>query len=394
MTERYVIGYFREEKDLLHATGEARRRGYRVLDAFSPYPVHGLPDALGLPPSRLTWIGMWAGIIGLVLGLVLQSWTSDYDWPLIVGGQPFNSWPVFVPVSFELTVLLAGVIGVVALFMRSKLWPGRAVPILPHITDDRFALAINLVDASADTEDILSLLRASGAVEVVQGDEMALSAPLERAAGQGNSLFYRLAWAGVVLIPIVTLGGLWMARRDLTLPNIVVPTQMVDSPASRAQEPNAVFANGMTQQQPVAGTLAQNQRFFPYKSNDADRKRAGLSMTNPFRPDPESLKHGKQLYDTFCMICHGASGGGDGPVVPKFPNPPNFRSKQSLRLRDGEMFHTITLGRKKMASYASQVSWDERWKIILYIRSLQKGSLSPAPAAKPAGGTRQAIAVR
>jgi len=368
MSERFFIGYFEDERRLIQAIKEARCRGYRVLDAFSPYPVHALPDAMGLAPSRLTWIGLWAGIIGLVLGLTLQVWTSAYDWPLIVGGQPFNSWPVFVPVSFELTVLFAGVIGVIALFIRAKLWPGRAAPRLRCVTNDRFALALTVADASVDTEEILQFLRERGATETLEGDELADRIDPAEGVARKPSLSQKLAWCAIVLLPVVVLGGLWAARRDLTKPNRILPTQMAVSPAYRSQSANPVFASQITLQLPAEGTLARGGHLFPYAKTDADRRRAGKELANPFRPTPETLQRGKNLYETYCLVCHGASGAGDGPVIPKFPNPPNFHSQQSKALKDGEMFHTITLGRRKMASYASQVSWDDRWKIILYIR--------------------------
>lgn len=172
-TERFCIGYFDNETDLVRATADARRRGYHVLDAFTPYPVHSLSEVIGLRPSRLVLIGLWAGVIGLVLGLGLQFWTSGYDWPLIVGGQPFNAWPVFIPVSFELTVLFAGIMGVVALLVRARLWPGNLAPILRRVTDDRFAVVLAQRDSSVDPDEMSAMLLQCGATEVVEGDEIA-----------------------------------------------------------------------------------------------------------------------------------------------------------------------------------------------------------------------------
>jgi molybdopterin-containing oxidoreductase family membrane subunit len=170
---RYCIGYFASEQDLVAATREARRRGYRVLDAFTPYPVHGLADALGLRPSPLTWIGFWAGGVGLVLALALQAWTSAYNWPLRVGGQPLLAWPVFIPVAFEFIVMFACFIGLGALFARTHRWPGRWRPSLHRVTDDRFALALLETDAALDPEEQHKMLGDYGAVEVVEGDELA-----------------------------------------------------------------------------------------------------------------------------------------------------------------------------------------------------------------------------
>lgn len=172
-TERFCIAYFDNEHDLVRAATEAAHRGYCLLDAFTPYPVHALPELVGLGPSRLTLIGLWAGILGLVLGLTLQFWTSVYDWPLIIGGQPFNAWPVFIPVSFELTVLFAGIMGVVALLVRTRLWPGSLAPILKKVTNDQFAIVLLQADSSVDPDEMTAMLWDSGATEVVEGDEVA-----------------------------------------------------------------------------------------------------------------------------------------------------------------------------------------------------------------------------
>ncbi len=182
-----------------------------------------------------------------------------------------------------------------------------------------------------------------------------------------------LAWCGVVLLPVVVVGGLWALRRDPARPNWALPTQMAKSPAYKSQTANPALPDGMTMQLPVAGTLARGQHPFHYANTDADRQRAARELSNPFQSTRDAVNRGRFVYDTFCLVCHGASGAGDGPVIPKFPNPPNFLSAKPKALSDGEMFHIITLGRNKMSSYASQVPWDDRWRVILYIRSLQQG---------------------
>lgn len=169
---RYCVAYFADEHALTAGARTARRKGLRLLDAFTPFPVHDLPKAMGLGPSRLAWIGAWAGALGLVSGLSLQIWTSAFDWPVRVGGQPFNSWPIFLPVTFELTVLFAGLIGVGALFARAGMWPGNRAPQPAGVTDNRFALAVALPDASVSEEAAVRALTAAGATEVLTGDAL------------------------------------------------------------------------------------------------------------------------------------------------------------------------------------------------------------------------------
>src|SRR5262245_34939468 len=90
-----TIGTFATDHDLLAATGAARERGYAIVDAYAPYPVHGLDEAMGLKPSRLGLICFACGALGVVSALALQYWTLAIDWPINVGGRPFNSWPAF-----------------------------------------------------------------------------------------------------------------------------------------------------------------------------------------------------------------------------------------------------------------------------------------------------------
>ncbi len=173
MSNRYCIGYFENEHDVVRAVADARASDYDVQDVFTPYPVHGLDKAMGLAPSRLVWVGIGAGVLGLTLGLAFQAWTSAYDWPIIIGGQPFLAWPAFIPVTFELTVLLSGIIGVLALLACTKLWPGRAAPKLRRVSDDRFAIVLVQSDASIDAAEMVASLWEYGAVEVDEGDEIA-----------------------------------------------------------------------------------------------------------------------------------------------------------------------------------------------------------------------------
>jgi hypothetical protein len=167
VSRRVLIGTFDDEHEVLEATAAARARGWDVLDVYSPHPVHGLDEALGLAPSRLPWVCFAAGAAALALAVWLQVWTSAVDWPLDVGGKPLLSLPAFVPVAFELTILLAGLAVFAATFARSGLFPGRRgqAPV-PGITDDRFAIVILEGDAAFSASEARETLRRHGALEV------------------------------------------------------------------------------------------------------------------------------------------------------------------------------------------------------------------------------------
>jgi hypothetical protein len=164
MSTSVVIGYFDSEERILAATRAARTAGLKIQDVYTPYAVHGMDDAMGLRPSRLTWVCFLAGLTGASLALALQYYTSVVSWPLNVGGKPFNSLPAFIPVTFELTVLFAGLSTVGAFLLRARLFPGRAQAVLPRVTDDRFALAVE--GAPEAVEAAGGVMRQHGAVEL------------------------------------------------------------------------------------------------------------------------------------------------------------------------------------------------------------------------------------
>jgi hypothetical protein len=169
--KRFTAAFFEREEDLIASAAEARAAGFDVYDVYTPFPVHGMDRAVALPPSRLTWIAFIAGALGLVFGLTLQVWTSAYDWPLNVGGKPFNSFPLFIPVTFELTVLFSGLIAIGVLFARNRMWLFSKRRVFERVTDDRFVLVLKQSDASFDLDKAVNLFARHNAVNVIEGDQ-------------------------------------------------------------------------------------------------------------------------------------------------------------------------------------------------------------------------------
>jgi hypothetical protein len=160
MSDRVLLATFDHEDDLLAATDAVRRKGLCIVDAFTPYAVHGLERAMGLRPSRLTWVCFVCGMTGALGMLWFEHWTASIDWQLDVGGKPWNSLPSDVPVAFEAAVLLAGFGSVFALLAVSRLFPGKQPHIInPRVTDDRFVLVIDEADAAFDTSAIRKMLQ-------------------------------------------------------------------------------------------------------------------------------------------------------------------------------------------------------------------------------------------
>jgi hypothetical protein len=168
MSTRQQVGWFDDQRQVLDALRICRERGIEVDDVVSPYPIHGLDEALGLRRTRLPWATLTGGVVGVSCGLWLQYWTSAANWPIDVGGKPFDSLPAFVPVAFELTVLCAGLCTVFGLLARCGLRPGARVRAeRPRTSDDRIALVLAQRDASHDPRELRQVLIESGALEVV-----------------------------------------------------------------------------------------------------------------------------------------------------------------------------------------------------------------------------------
>ncbi len=169
---RFLLGVFEREEDILGATRTAREMGLKIADVYTPYAVHGLDRAMGLRASRLPWITFALGILGAGLKVWFEFWTTAVDWPINVGGKPWNSLPAFVPVTFEVMVLFAGVGTVIALFVTRGLRPGRKAKLpVEGVTDDRFALVLEEMDAAFDLERTEKMLKDHNAIRVEERNE-------------------------------------------------------------------------------------------------------------------------------------------------------------------------------------------------------------------------------
>jgi hypothetical protein len=162
-----LIGEFQSEEKVVEAIEASRERGLKIVDVFGPHGSHEVERAMALPPSRIPWVVFAIGLLGAGLKVWFEFWTTAQDWPLNVGGKPFNSLPAFVPVTFEVMVLFAAISAVLAFFVVCRLFPGkRAHAPIVGITDDRFALVLEQVDSRFDVAKVTSMLYEIGATVV------------------------------------------------------------------------------------------------------------------------------------------------------------------------------------------------------------------------------------
>jgi hypothetical protein len=163
-SRRTDAAVFRSEDGFLHAARVCRERGFEIVDARTPHPVHGFDEIAGISRTRLPAATLAAGIVGFSLGTWLQVWTSATDWPVDIGGKPWNSMAAFLPVTFELTVLFAGLTTVAALLLRTRLRPGRKVALEGlGATDDRYALLVASPAGARTADEMATLCSALGA---------------------------------------------------------------------------------------------------------------------------------------------------------------------------------------------------------------------------------------
>jgi molybdopterin-containing oxidoreductase family membrane subunit len=168
---RLLISVFAREEDVIQATAAARKHGLEIADVFGPYASHRVDHAMGLRPTRLPWVCFLLGLSGAVTMAVFQYWATAVSWPINVGGKPWNSLPAFVPVTFEMMVLCAGIGTVAVFFYSTGLTPGRRSPLADlRVTDDRFALVLRATGAAADRAAVEGLLSSFHPVTIEERD--------------------------------------------------------------------------------------------------------------------------------------------------------------------------------------------------------------------------------
>ena len=151
MSARQLVSIFPGEETVFDAIRELREAGYAIEEIYAPYAVHGLDRAAGLRRSRIGLVTVAAAAIGSIAFFFFQDWVSAVNWPLNICGKPYSSAPAWIPVVFEMGVLAAGLTTVLALLIRSGLYPGKKPKLVdPRITDDRFAVVLDFAHSGFD----------------------------------------------------------------------------------------------------------------------------------------------------------------------------------------------------------------------------------------------------
>ena len=187
-----------------------------------------------------------------------------------------------------------------------------------------------------------------------------------------------------LLLPLLLIGC--SHRKEKTaleyMPN------MAYGPSIKAQNEDPMHPGYSAMRPPVPGTVPRG--FTPYRYAAGDSLLAQRELVNPLPRTADVLGRGQRVFNTYCIVCHGPKGDGQGYIVPKFPMPPSLLSDKVSGWPDGRIFHVITRGQNLMPSYASQILPEDRWAVILYVRALERAA-HPRPSDLQAAGLADSL---
>lgn len=165
--KNFIVGVYSDADQVVKAVKKIRANHVRVHEVYSPFAIHGIDAALGYKRSRMPVAAFLFGMAGTILALTMQFWMMGIDWPMIIGGKNFASLPPFVPVTFELTVLISA-LGMVGVFMiASDLKPYKKPKLMDiRITDNKHIIAVDIAANKVTKKDIKKIFEETGAEEV------------------------------------------------------------------------------------------------------------------------------------------------------------------------------------------------------------------------------------
>jgi mono/diheme cytochrome c family protein len=365
MTDKKIFGataLFNDPNAIIAAARKVASAGFSKWDVNSPYPIHGIDKAMKMKPSKLGIVTLIFGLSGTVLALILMWWTMSVDYPMVIGGKPYFSLPAFIPVTFEVTVIMATVSTVIAMFAFFFGLPRNTHALhdtdyMKKVSRDHYGIVIESIDPKFDERVTLEFLKSLNplSTEIIYIPEK-----------EGYPIFEPKFLGFLFGVAVVVSLGTYLMLNKLMY---IEPFDWMDNQAKIIPQTGSdFFADGRGMRLPIEGTVARG--FIPYPFEGENNPTEVLS--NPYFPTEENLKLGQQKYLTYCSPCHGNFGDGDSRLQGQFPNPPTFHSERARNFQDGMIYHIITVGQNVMPSYASHVTREERWAVVNYVRALQR----------------------
>lgn len=399
-----VVAEFTDVTTLYRAAEKVRDAGYKKWDCHTPFPVHGLDDAMGIRFTRLPWVVLIMGITGLLSGMYLQYWTNAVDYAFDISGKPVWSLPANIPVIFEVTVLFSAFTAFFSMWIANRL-PRWYHPLFrserfARATDDRFFIALHAKDKKFNLAAATALLKDAGAGEVEEVYEA------NEPSGMPSAIKGNL-WvvACLMLIPPAMVYASYGSTT--TQPRVHLIPDMDKQDRFRAQGETEIFEDGRMTRDQVASTISQDQRFI-HASLETGKENGEFITSFPSQIEVTEafIDRGQERFEIYCGICHGEDGKGEGQIhqrAVKLANlgqatwvpPTNVTTGAIGSQAEGYLFETISEGRRTMPGYAAQIPAEDRWAIIAYLRVLQEGeamnALSPEEMAALGASARGGV---
>ncbi len=365
-----VLALFPSAENLLTAIPKLKAGGYSEIDAYTPYPVHGLDEALDLPKSKLGILVFLMGAFGALGAFGLAWWTNAINYPLLMGGKPYNSWPAWIPVTLEGAIFFgtftAG-LGMLILFNKLPYFghPVLGSEAMPDIMRDKFALLLKKpTDSPFDPDAAAKALRAAGgdAVEV-------LPEPIHEKPG---AAWWARTIAAIAAACLVAAAGTVGAIK--IFPTIPPMVNMENQPRLDPEMPDSFFADDRGMRMPPDGTVPRGD--MPILSDSPQS--GGRSLINPLPISARVLERGRHMFDLHCAVCHDRLGTGKPWLGSGYQAQPADLQSSTLRsVPDGYIYWVISQGYGPMPAHAADISPDDRWAIVRYIRALQRSQDAP-----------------
>lgn len=361
-----ISAIFNTPDEIIHAAEKTAEKGYKKFDVNTPYPIHGMPQAMKLGRSKLGYAALIFGLSGTLAALLMTFWMSAIDYPQIIGGKPFFAFPKYVPIMFEVTVLAAAIGTVVTMLFFFFKFPNNSHPLhdtdyMKKVSSDKFGVVIQADDELFNYGEVKRFLSEIGASEVneIYWDDEEVST---------NPRVLEPKFLGFLLVTAILISGVTYFSLNKLM--FMVPFNwMMEQDKLLPQETSTLFADGFSMRPPVEGTISRGTIPYPYYGQP---ELAEKNLINPLDFTKENLDLGKKNYDIFCSPCHGYFGEGDSRLRGQFPNPPSIHSEKVRTWSDGRIYHVIAEGQNVMPSYSTQMTREEKWATVLYIRALQR----------------------
>ena len=381
-----VLAEFASPAAMVQAARALTKQGCRDVEAFSPFPIHGLDDALRLRPTRLPWLVFAAGSFAGAAALAFQWWTNAWDYPFVVSGKPLFSLPANIPVTFEVIILAAATVAFVGMIVFSRL-PRLSNPLFRsdrflRASNDRFLIFVSADELSQDGQ-IQSLLWEAGAkhVEAIDAVEESDRTPAP------------LMMAGVVagvalLIPPLMISSVRMTTSDK--PRLHTFFDMDFQPKLKSQTTSDLFADRRAMRPRVPGTVPRRPGLAFDAEIDSALETGSASAESheesnwvkefPLPVTDELMRRGREQFNIHCAVCHGRTGAGNGLASLRaleleqgtWVPPTSIHADHVRKQPVGQIFNTITHGIRKMPPYGHQIPPEDRWAIVLYMQALQR----------------------